>query len=187
MKLKTIIIAFVFASFATVNISAQKHFTKTGAISFFSQTPIENIEAESNSASTVYDSATGKIQWAVLIKSFEFEKSLMQEHFNENYMESSKFPKASFKGQITNNDIVNLRKNGSYTVDIEGVLSIHGVNNEIKTQAVFKVENGNVIATSSIKILVADYKIDIPSVVKDNIAKEIEITINAEYAPLEKS
>lgn len=177
----------MFAFIAITNINAQKYFTKTGEISFYSQTPIENIQAVSNTVTTVYDTESGNIQWAVLIKSFTFEKSLMQEHFNENYMESSKFPKASFKGQITNHTNVNLQKDGTYTVDVEGELTIHGVTNLVSTKAIIVVEKGAINATSSLKVFVADYGIEIPSVVKENIAKEIEININAEYEELSKS
>ena len=185
--MKKIISYILFAFIAITNINAQKYFTKTGEISFYSQTPIENIKAVSNTATTVYDSETGNIQWAVLIKSFAFEKSLMQEHFNENYMESSTFPKASFKGQITNLTNVNLQKDGSYSVDVEGELTIHGVTNVITAQALFLVAKGAIKATCSFKALVADYGIEIPSVVKENIAKEIEININAKYEVLDKS
>ena len=184
--MKKIISIIVFAIIALTNINAQKYFTKTGEISFYSHTLMENIEAVSNTATTVYDSESGKIQWAVLIKSFEFEKSLMQEHFNENYMESSSFPKASFKGQVNNRSALNLQKDGTYTVDVEGELTIHGVTNNVSTKATFVVEKGAVKAKSSLKVLVANYGIEIPSVVKENIAKEIEININAKYEVLDK-
>ena len=179
------VLAILF--FATANISAQKYFTKTGEISFFSHTPIEDIEAVSNTATTVLDFESGKIQWAVLVKSFEFEKALMQEHFNENYMESSKFPKASFKGQLSDITQLDLLTDGSYTVDVIGDLTIHGETKSVSTQATFMVESGNINASSTLKVLVADYGIEVPSVVKENIAKEIEITINASYKILDKS
>ena len=185
--MKKTISIIAFALFVITNINAQKYFTKTGKISFFSKTPIENIEAVSNTATTVYDSESGKIQWAVLIKSFEFEKALMQEHFNENYMESNSFPKASFKGQLNNNTEVNLLKDGTYLAVVEGELTIHGVTKTVSSKATFVVENGVIKATSTLKLLVADYKIEVPSVVKENIAKEIEININAEYEVLDKS
>ena len=182
------IVSFIVVAFiAITNINAQKYFTKTGEISFYSYTPIENIKAVSNTATTVYDSESGNIQWAVLIKSFTFEKSLMQEHFNENYMESSKFPKASFKGQIKNHANVNLQKDGTYSVDVEGELTIHGLTNVVSTKATFVIVKGAIKATCSFKALVADYGIEIPSVVKENIAKEIEININAKYEVLDKS
>ncbi len=168
------------------SIFAQRYFSKTGAISFFSKMPIENIEATSNSASTVFDLASGKIQWAVLIKSFEFEKALMQEHFNENYMESSEFPKAKFSGTISNPESLKLDTDGTYIVDIQGALTIHGVTQQLITQATFEVSNGAIKGNSAMKALVADYGIDIPAVSNKNIASEIDITIAANYELLQK-
>ena len=169
----------------TINvISAQKYFTKTGEISFYSHTPMEDIEAISNSASTVFDLESGKIQWAVLVKSFEFEKALMQEHFNENYMESSTYPKASFKGEMEEFENLDLSKDGETVVNIKGTLTIHGVDQQIETNATFKVENGIISASSKLTVLVNDYNIEVPSLVSKNIAEQIEITINAEYALL---
>lgn len=170
-----------------INIQAQKYFSKTGEISFYSNTPIEDIEAVSNSASTVFDVESGKIQWAVLIKSFEFEKALMQEHFNENYMESSKYPKGVFKGMIKNHKNIDLSKDGNYTAEVSGILEIRGESQEINTTAKFKVENGLIVATSSFKIEVAEFGIEIPSVVRENIAKELEIKIKTNYELLNKS
>src|SRR5688500_15395398 len=88
----------------------QKYFSKTGKISFHSDTPMEKIEAHNTTASTVLDIGTGSLEWAVLIQGFKFEKALMQEHFNENYMESTEFPKAKFKGKIDNISSVNFKK-----------------------------------------------------------------------------
>jgi len=162
----------------------QKYFSKTGDITFSSKTPLEDIEAESHTASTVFDLESGKIQWAVLIKSFEFEKALMQEHFNENYMESNKYPKAKFAGTIEDAAKLNLSKDGSTDVVINGDLNIHGVTQSISTNATFTVAEGKITGMSELKIAVADYNIEIPSVVKDNIAKEITIKIQAHYEAL---
>ena len=164
----------------------QKVFTKTGEISFFSSTPMEDIKAVSNSASTVLDLDNGNIQWAVLIKSFEFEKSLMQEHFNENYMESSKYPKAIFKGKISNIENIDLSTDGEYLVDLIGILEIHGVENNLTTSAKLIVKESSLTAFCEMRVKVADYAIEIPSLVKDNIAKEIEIKIKANYEVLGK-
>ena len=182
----------LFATLMVLAISAQllmaqNYFSKTGEISFFSSTPIEDIEATSRSASTVFDMESGKIQWAVLIKSFEFEKALMQEHFNENYMESSKFPKAKFSGVIEDISSVDFNKDGTYTVPVSGTLEIHGVSNDITTEAQFVISKGAIEGSSTFKVLVADYGIEIPGVVRENIAKEIEIRVKADYELLEKS
>src|SRR5690242_16719248 len=106
--------------------NAQKYMTRTGKVTFFSSTPVENIEAVNNEAAAAVDAATGDVVFQVPIQSFKFEKSLMQEHFNENYMESDKFPKAVFKGNI-GKGAVNFAKDGNYPVTAKGKLTIHGV------------------------------------------------------------
>src|ERR1700750_1392280 len=113
--------------FAISGVFAQdKFFTKTGKISFYSKTTMENIEAHNRSVTAVLDAKTGNVQFSALIKGFEFEKALMQQHFNENYLESTKYPQASFKGQIVNNSDVNYTKDGTYNVKVKGQLTLHG-------------------------------------------------------------
>ncbi len=184
--MKNSILLITILTLFSVSLFSQKYYSKTGEISFFSKTPIEDIEAVSRTASTVVDMASGKIQFAVLIKSFEFEKALMQEHFNENYMESSKFPKAKFKGSIGNFDTIDLNIDGEYAADVAGILELHGVEQDITTKATFKVTNNKITATSQINIALTDFNIEIPSVVKENIAKEIAVRLNINYEPLEK-
>ncbi len=183
MKYKlTLSMFFIFMM--TWQIQAQKYFSKSGDISFSSKTPLEDIEAESHTASTVIDLESGKIQWAVLIKSFEFEKALMQEHFNENYMESNTYPKAKFAGKIENPEVLDFSKDGTIDVVVNGELSIHGVLQEISTTASFTIKANEITGKSQLKIAVADYGIEIPSVVRENIAKEITIMIQAQYEVL---
>ena len=165
---------------------AQKYFTKTGEVSFFSHAPMEDIKAVSNTGSSVLDASNGKLQWAVLIKSFAFAKALMQEHFNENYMESTQFPKAKFTGNIDNMTAIDLKKDGEYSAQVSGILEIHGKEKKIATNAKFLVAKGKIIATSIFKVYLADYGIEIPSVVKDKIAKEVEISIKSNYELLDK-
>jgi polyisoprenoid-binding protein YceI len=185
-KILTLVILFGLTTFSH-NLAAQKYFSRTGEITFFSESPVENIEAASNTASTVIDPASGQIQWAVLVKSFEFKKALMQEHFNENYMESSKYPKAKFSGTISNMSDINLSKDGEYNASITGTLEIHGVVKDVTSEAVFTVVAGQITAKSELSVLVEDFDIKIPVVVKDNIAKEIDIKIHANYELLDKS
>ena len=162
-----------------INISAQKYFTKTGVISFNSDTPIEKIEAQNKSSNCVLDIATGKIEFGVLIKGFQFDRALMQEHFNENYMESNKFPKANFKGQIDNYSKIDPTKNGKTTVKVSGDLTIHGVTKKMTTDAIINVVNSKIDTDAQFNILLADYNIAIPSLVKDQIAKSVKIKVDA--------
>ena len=159
----------------------QKYFSKTGKISFHSDAPLEKIEAHNSTASTVLDAATGNIEWAVLIQGFKFEKALMQEHFNENYMESTTYPKAKFKGKIENISSVNFKKDGDYNVNVSGQLEIHGVTKPVNATGVISVKGGAITAKSKFSVALADYDIEIPKVVADNIAKNVDINVQADY------
>lgn len=168
-----------------LSIQAQKHMTRTGHIWFYSHTPVEDIEAHNNQVNSVIDAESGEMVFAVLMKGFQFEKALMQEHFNEKYVESSKFPKASFKGKITNLDEIDFSQDGTYKAKVTGQLTIHGVTNDIETEGEIKVEGGKVSATALFQTAVKDYDIKIPKVVEDNIAKIIDIHVEMAYEPLE--
>jgi polyisoprenoid-binding protein YceI len=175
-----ILMAVVFCFCAQMAIG-QKYYSKTGKISFFSDTDMEKIEAENSSASTVIDFSTGAIEWGVLIQGFKFEKALMQDHFNENYMESSKFPKAKFKGMIENYADIDLEKDGDYKVNVRGELEIHGVTQSVTTVATLTVKKDALSAKSNFSVLIADYGIKVPKLVENNIADEVDIEITADY------
>jgi polyisoprenoid-binding protein YceI len=108
----------------------------------------------------------------------------MEEHFNENYMESDKIPKSSFKGKITNLSSVDFLKNGTYDVTVEGDLTIHDVTNKIITKGTLEVVTGGINANSKFKIVPEDYKINIPGVVRDKIDKNLEVTVTMKYTPM---
>src|SRR5690349_10327192 len=110
-----------------------RFYTKNAKVNFFSETPLEDIDAKNKSSVAVLDAKTGSLQFSLLIKGFEFKNEEMQEHFNEDYMESDKFPKAEFKGQVTNNTAVNYTKAGTYNVIVKGLLTMHGVTKEVQT------------------------------------------------------
>ncbi len=166
------------------SLSAQKFFTRDGQISFFSDAPLEKIEAHNSSATSVFDAESGRVEFAVLIKGFQFEKALMQEHFNENYLESDKFPKALFKGRITNMEEIDLHTSGTYTAQVSGELTIHGVTQPLETTAQFTVKNGHIHAFSSFEVAVADFGIEIPGIVRDKIAKVVRVDVSVEYQEL---
>lgn len=165
---------------------ATKYFTKEGHIAFYSSTPLEKIEAHNYQSTSVMDIETGKLEFAVLIKAFDFEKALMQEHFNENYMESDEYPKSVFKGAITNFEEVDFSKPGTYPVKVAGNLTIHGVTNEVASEGTLEVGKDGIVAASKFTIAVADYGIKIPSVVAENIAKEVDIVVDIEYKPFNR-
>jgi polyisoprenoid-binding protein YceI len=167
-----------------ISANAQKYMTKNGYIGLFSSTPVENIKADNNQVASVIDISTGEVVFQVLIKSFKFEKALMEEHFNENYMESDKFPKSTFKGKITNPAAVDFNKPGHYDVTVEGDLNIHNVTNKVSVKGSFDVVTGGIEANSKFIIVPEEYNINIPTVVRNNIAKTIEVTVAMKYAPV---
>lgn len=177
-------IFFIAILLSTQLAYGQKYFSKTGKISFSSDAPMEKIEAQNSSAGTALDISTGNLEWAVLIQGFKFEKALMQEHFNENYMESATYPKAKFKGKIDNINTVNFSKDGVYNITSTGQLEIHGVTKPITTKGVITIKNGAVTAKSNFSVLLADYGIVIPKLVADNISKSVDITIDVNYQPM---
>jgi len=178
-----IVTALFIMGFSTFG---QKYFTKNGKINFdaTSSGSPEKIEAVNKTVTCVIDTKTGNIQFAVLMKGFEFERALMQEHFNENYVESDKFPKAEFKGIIVNNNTVNYLSNGTYTVQVQGKLTIHGETKDVAADGKLVVENGKVNATAGFKILLADYKISIPGLVADKVSKTASINVSCLLEPL---
>jgi hypothetical protein len=166
-------------------VNGQKYMTKNGFIGFYSHTPMEDIKGDNNQVASVLDASNGEMVFQVLIKSFHFDRALMEEHFNENYMESEKYPKSVFKGKITNMPDVNLSKSGTYNVTVEGDLTIRDVTKKISTKGTLEVKTGEITANSKFNIVPEDYHITIPSVVREKIDKSLEVTVTMKYAPLE--
>jgi len=156
---------------------SQVFVTKNGMIRFYSQAPLEKIEAVNRQVNTALMAPTGDFVFKVLIKSFNFEKAMMQEHFNENYLESDKYPEATFAGKVTNIKDINFTKEGSYPAVVEGKLTLHGQTQVVKESGTFDIKNDAVTAKAKFNILLADYKVSIPNTVVNNISKSIEITV----------
>jgi polyisoprenoid-binding protein YceI len=182
MKHLAILILLVATSYTA---SAQKYMTKNGYIGFYSHTPMEDIKADNNQVAGVLDISTGDIVFQALIKSFHFDRALMEEHFNENYMESEKYPKSTFKGKVTNLSAVNFSKNGTYDVTVEGDLTIHNVTNKAIIKGTIEVLTGGINASSKFNVVPEDYKIEIPGVVREKIDKNLTVTVTMKYAPVE--
>lgn len=180
--MKNTLLVFVIIMIATIALNAQgKFYAKTAIVSFNASTPLEDIDAQTNTGTIILDTQTGKLESSVLIKAFQFKRALMQEHFNENYMESSKYPKAVFKGEITNLSEVNFKKDGSYTVKAKGIMDMHGVKKEMTSEGTLTISGKELkIINSSFIIKCADYDIKIPSVVADKVAKEVKVKFSAD-------
>jgi YceI-like domain len=168
-----LVILLVFG--ISLNSYSQKYSTKNGFIGFYSKTSLEDIKAENNQVFSVLDAATHQMAFAVLLKGFIFPKELMQEHFNENYVESDKYPKATFSGVCSGD--MDLSKDGTYQVVIKGELSLHGVTKPIETTAQLDVKKNHINGTSLFKVKPEDFNISIPSIVRDKIANEINVKV----------
>jgi len=154
---------------------------KNAHINIFSSTPIEDIDANSIKAVSVYNANTGDLEFSLPVRSLHFQKSLMEEHFNENYIESDKFPKATFKGKIQSPPDVS--KDGTYPVIVTGDFQIHGITRARTISGTISVVNGIVTLNSEFTVKCADHNIDIPQIVFHNIAESIRVRVSGTYAP----
>jgi hypothetical protein len=164
-----------------LNAHSQAYYTKNGNISFFSKSVLENIEADNNQVISILNIESGAVQFSLLNNAFQFEKAKMQEDFNENYLESDKYPRSTFKGTITDISDVNFEKDGSYKVNVKGDLMIHGVTKNISTPATIIIKNGSISAKATFHVMPGDYKISIPTIVSKKIAGNIEIKVDCDY------
>lgn len=159
--------------------SAQKFVAEKSVITFFSDALIEDITATNSKAVSLFNRQTGEVAFSIPIREFQFEKKLMQEHFNEKYMESEKYPKALFSGVLQNFD-------GSLTgvqnVKAKGKLTIHGVTREVEISGTAEVGN-KITLKSKFPVKLADYKVEIPQLVFQNIAETVDVTVDITYKP----
>lgn len=172
----------LFVAPATLQ-AQEKYFTKTGRIDFFSAARLEDIEARNKTVAAVLDTKSGALQFAVLMKGFEFKKALMQEHFNENYVESDRFPKAEFRGQITNNSDIQYTTDGIYTATVRGRLTLHGVTKDLEATGTIRVSGRTLQINSVFTLRLSDYNISIPAIVRDNVAPTVCITVQCPMEP----
>ena len=184
--MEKIITAFFFLLAGICTNGQDKYFTKAGRINFSATAPSSpgNIDGVNKSTTCVLDTKTGSIQFGLLMKGFEFERALMQEHFNENYIESDKFPKADFKGMVTNNTIVNYTKDGNYPIKVKGKLNMHGEIKEIETDGKLIVKDGKINAVAEFPLVLSDFKIAIPALVADKVSSTAKINVNCVLEPL---
>jgi polyisoprenoid-binding protein YceI len=186
MRSRSLIVLSVLILFSTRLTAQNKYITRTGTISFFSSTGAENIDATNSETFSLVDITKGEVAFQVLITGFKFKKALMEEHFNENYMESTRFPKAVFQGTITDLNKINLKNNGSYPVSVTGNLTMHGVTNKVTIPATITIQAGKISATSKFDVSLADYKIKVPSVVSKQVAESVAVSVNCAYEPYNK-
>ncbi|MFN4298519.1 MAG: YceI family protein [Thermaurantimonas sp.] len=179
-NLKGFLLAFALVSGVTPSV-AQKYMTRNGYVHFKSNALVDDdVEAVNRSMACALDAQTGEIAFNVLIKNFTFRKALMQEHFNENYMESDKYPKATYKGKIVDHQKIDFSKNGKYKVKLAGTLTIRDIPKNREDEAELEVRDGTIIITSAFGVACADHDIKIPKLVEDKIAKVIDVDFKVE-------
>jgi polyisoprenoid-binding protein YceI len=158
----------------------QKFSTEKTFIKFFSDAAIEDITAENTKTVGVFNAATSDIAFSVPIKEYEFEKSLMKEHFNEKYMETEKFPKSTFQGKVTGYDV---NATGAQNVSSKGKLTIHGQTHDVEIPGTIEKQGDKLIMKSKFVVKLEDYKIAIPQLLWQNIAEQVEVTVDFTFKP----
>ena len=184
--MKNLLLGVSFFFFGAGVSMAQKYYTKSGTIAFDATSPSspERVEGMNRSATCVVDTKSGAMQFAVLMKGFAFERALMEEHFNENYVESHKFPKAEFKGKIKDPENIDYAKDGTYSVKVKGDLTMHGETKEVETTGKLVIQGGKINTTADFSVKLSDYKISIPGLVADKVSKSAKISVFCSLEPL---
>ncbi|MFN4235252.1 MAG: YceI family protein [Bacteroidia bacterium] len=177
--MKKIILIFLLLPTA---IFSQPIFTAVSSeVHFFSAAPLENIEATNKDAKSLLNTETKEVAVIIGIRQFKFEKPLMEEHFNENYMESDKYKTADFKGKINEN--IDFTKDGEYDVTVSGKLTIHGITQERTIPGKIIVNGKTIKVNSKFPVALKDHNIKIPRAVIQNIAESVDVTVNISYEP----
>lgn len=172
----TILLALLFIGFQS---KAQLFMTTNGEVSIFSKTPMENIDAVNKSVSSIINTATNEVAVQMRITNFVFPNKLMQEHFNENYLESEKFPSATFKGKIK--EAIDLTVAGTYPITASGTATIHGVTRPIDLKGTIISTGTSLALTCAFEVKLVDYKVDIPKIVFAKIAEVIKVSSKINY------
>ncbi len=182
--MKKLIPTFLMIAAFTVATQAQIYQSKATEVTFFSTAPLENITAVNKVVKPLLNTKTGDVNIKVPITGFIFEKALMQEHFNENYMESEKYPDAKFVGKIE--ETIDFSKDGTHKVNIKGKLTMHGVEKERTIQATLVIKGGEISIESKFKVTLKDHNITVPELVFQKIAETVDVTLKSTMVPFQK-
>ena len=155
--------------------------TKKGEFSIYSKAPLEDIEAKNTHAISVINTGNNELVVRIPVAQFQFRNKLMQQHFNENYMESEKYPHAIFKGKI--NEAIDFNKSGVYDVSATGTLNIHGITNMRTLKGQMTVSDKGLLLVTEFDVMLKDHKIDIPRLVFNKIAEKIAVSARINYSP----
>lgn len=184
--MKTLTLTLIITLMTMGLLQAQKTETlidRSGEASFYSEAPLEDIEAANKEVVGAINLSQGTLAVSMMMKDFHFEQSLMEEHFNENYVESDKYPKATFKGVIKDFKKYDFSKSGSFEVTVDGEIQIHGVKKPLVTPVKFDIASGAIQAETSFNLTVADFDIEVPKLVIKNIAEVVEVKTKFNFKP----
>jgi hypothetical protein len=177
-KMKHLLFIVILLLLQVDVLYSQRYTVKEGVVDFFSDATLEDISAENKKVQSLFNSDTGEIAFRIRIKDFQFNRKLMQEHFNEKYMESEKFPYATFSGRLENFNAASLNEQ---RVTASGKLTIHGVTHEVSIPGIVKRNGEGLKMDSSFMVRLEDYNITIPQILWQNIAEEVKVTIRLTY------
>lgn len=170
------IVTLLFMMYSVSSFS-QKYISRNGSVQFNASTPLETINPINNYVSSVFNSENGEIVFQMNMISFKFEKALMEIHFNEKYVESEKYPKSIFTGKIKNWNS-NFLDGKNYNVIAVGIITIHGIEKEIEVKGFIQKNNKNITINSDFGLIISDFEIKIPKLVRDKISKEVKVEVN---------
>lgn len=181
--LKVAALSIGAAMFMALAPTGNLYFTRNGHVSFLSSTPLEDIKGDNNQVVSILDVSSGAMEFSILINAFQFDKAKLQEHFNENYMESTKFPKATYKGTVSNLADIKFGTAGTYKTKVNGKMTIHGVTKDLATEGTIEVKGTQLLVKSNFTVNPEDYQVKIPDAVKDKIAKSIKVSVDCTLNP----
>ena len=184
--MKYILILLLGISSTLGVLSQDIYALKSGKVNFFAGTPVEDIDATNTKLISYLNIKTGEVVVNMPSNEFVFKSALMQEHFNENYMESEKYPKSEFKGKIINIKSLDLSKSGEYKLQVEGNFTIHGVTKNKKIDFIIINKEGKIQADSKFQVALADHKIDRPQIVWEKLAENVQVTLTLNYEVYKK-
>jgi len=184
---KQVLFAVILSIALFSSVQAQdKYITKTGHVWFHSKTPLKEIVAHNHQVTSILDTKTGDMIVSAFLTDFKFDNQLVEEHFNENFVESAKFPKVKFKAKVLDIETVDFKKDGTYKRMVEGVMEMHGKMVNIKKEGTAVVKNGKIYATAYFTVTAEQFAIIIPDLVKDKIQKDVEVSVEFVYTPYTK-
>jgi polyisoprenoid-binding protein YceI len=178
--MKTILV--IIGTLVTFCVNAQDYITRNGNITFYSHTPLEDINAENNEVASTLNSSTGALEFKAAIKSFHFRKAAMEDHFgNTDYMDAEKYPKASFSGKISNLSSVDFAKDGTYKVTVQGNLTIRDVTQPVTVDGTITVKSGTVAVQGKFDVNRKEFHVIGEAFVQKKIEDQIHVTVNCQY------